>query len=96
MGIKNTLTKVGNVVKTPGFKVALLTGGMGLATAIININSQKIANDTAKKNLLAVKLQARAGVYDRELVNELLKDTDEGKEENTEETDQKTELKVVK
>lgn len=96
MGIKNTLTKVGNVVKTPGFKVSLLTGGMGLATAIININSQKIANDTAKKNLLAVKLQARAGVYDRELVNELLKDTDEGKEEKTEETDQKTELKVVK
>lgn len=100
MDIKNTLTKfgghLGDIIKEPGFKVALITGGFGLATAIINKQSQKLANDTAEKNLLTVKYQARMGGYDKELAEELLKDIEEGKEEKTEETEKKPELKVVK
>jgi hypothetical protein len=100
MDIKNTLTKfgghLGDIVKEPGFKVALITGGFGLATAIINNHSQKLAKETSANNLLTVKLQARMGGYDKELAEELLKnDTEEGKEEKTEETDKK-EFKVVK
>lgn len=100
MDIKNTLTKfgghLGDIIKEPGFKVALITGGFGLVTAIINKQSQKLANDTAEKNLLTVKYQARMGGYDKELAEELLKDIEEGKEEKTEETEKKPELKVVK
>ena len=100
MDIKNTLTKfgghLGDIVKEPGFKVALITGGFGLATAIINNHSQKLAKETSANNLLTVKLQARMGGYDKELAEELLKDVEEGKEEKTEETDKKPELKVVK
>lgn len=101
MGIKNTLTKIGghlgDIVKEPSFKVALATGTFGVITALINNHSQKLAKETAEKNLLTVKLQARIGGYDKELAEELLKDdTEEGKEEKTEETDKKPELKVVK
>ena len=97
MDIKNTLKNVGNkaidLMHEPGFKVAIITGGFTLATAIINKQSQKLANDTANKNLMTVKYQAKMGGYDLELA-EGLKEifVTEGKEDNkTEETEKKEE-----
>jgi len=94
MSLKNTLIKVGNnvgnLIKEPSFKIAMATGALTLVTnvtvAIINNNTQKLANDTANKNLMTVKYQARMGGYDKELAEELKNmETTEGKEEKTEE-----------